>query len=263
MPSFSNVLKDACYAAGEILVTQQGHAEVKRKGERDLVTSADFAAQKAAWRIIQEAFPDHRLLAEENITDPGFNPGPIDSDCRWILDPLDGTINYVHGSPHFCVSLAFEQKGELLLSGIYAPRYNEFFTAVVGSGSRIGFDELKCSKTQVPLDALGAFGFPFDPEDNTPDFRAFVKAKKEFQALRRTGSIALNLAYVAAGRFDAFWTFAASPWDVAAGALLVQESGGTLTGPQGDPFDVDRAHLVCAGTPELHREILKMFGGRP
>lgn len=259
MPSYSQIIHEACQAAGNVLMAGRGVAKVSHKSVRDLVTEADFEAQKAAWRIIREAFPEHRLLAEETITDPGFDLGPADSNYRWILDPLDGTINYAHGSPHFCVSLALECGGELMVCGIYAPCYDEFYTAVAGRGARLNGKEIQCSKTNLMVEALGAFGFPVQPDESTPDYQTFLTAVQEFQALRRTGSIALNLAYIAAGRFDAGWSFSAKPWDVAAGALLIQEAGGVVTGPTGLPFDVDRAALIAAGTPELHQQMLNLF----
>jgi len=197
------------------------------------------------------------LLAEETIADPDFDPGPESSEYRWILDPLDGTINYAHGSPHFCVSLALEYRGKLLSCGIYAPCYDEYYSAQAGAGAFLNGKSLRCSATEDPVEALAAFGFPPSPiNPATPDYQAFMAALGEFQAMRRTGSTALNLAYVAAGHFDACWTYAANAWDVAAGVLLIQEAGGIVSGPGGAPFDINRHGTLAAGTAKLHQKIV-------
>ncbi len=259
MSSYTEILQESCRAAGKILMDGFGKAAVYHKDARDLVTESDMQAQKAVRRIIAEAFPTHGFVGEENTLDDDVYPVvPADSEYRWILDPLDGTVNYAHGSPHFCVSLALECKGELFVSGIYAPWYDEFYSAVAGRGARLNGQEIHVSQTKTVIDALVGFGFPPNIQVNSPDFLAFQQAAFECQAMRRTGSLALNLAYVAAGRFDALWNFKAHSWDVAAGVLLVREAGGMVTAPDGSPFNVDRASLLAAATPELHSSILNL-----
>ncbi len=256
MPNFTEILRESCFAAGKVLLDGLGSANVYHKDVRDLVTDSDRNAQKAVRDILAEAFPTHKFVGEESIDDINYPKPPEDSEYRWILDPLDGTTNYAHGSPHFCVSLALEFRGELFISGIYAPCYDEFYSAVAGHGAWLNGKELRVSKVEKLIDSLIGFGFPPNVTQNCSDFQAFLKLTGECQAMRRTGSLALNLAYTARGVFDATMNFSAHSWDVAAGVLLVREAGGIVTAADGAPFNVDRADLLATSNEKLHAGIL-------
>lgn len=258
--TYSEIMREACMAAGKILMDGFGHAAVYHKGVRDLVTDSDTAAQKAVRRILAQAFPTHAFVGEEASGDDEIYPIPPEgTPYRWILDPLDGTTNYAHGSPHFCVSLALEVQGELFVSGIYAPYYDEFYSAIAGHGAWLNGKEIHVSQTESVVESLLGFGFPPNVTQESPDFQAFLRILGEAQAMRRTGSLALNLAYAACGRFDGVMNFSAHSWDVAAGVLLIKEAGGIVTAPDGSPFNVDRAWLIGAGTKKLHDGLLNLM----
>ena len=261
MASFTEVLRESCKAAGKVLMDGFGKAAVYHKDVRDLVTDSDRRAQKAVRDILAEAFPTHIFVGEETIDDTNYPVPDPDSEYRWILDPLDGTTNYAHGSPHFCVSLALEFRGELFVSGIYAPCYDEFYSAVAGHGAWLNGAELHVSPVEKLIDSLIGFGFPPNITQECDDFKAFLNLTGECQAMRRSGSLALNLAYTARGIFDATMNFSAHSWDVAAGVLLVKEAGGFVTAADGSPFDVDRAALLATSNEKLHAAILNCVKG--
>ena len=232
MSEYAKVCEEAARAGGAAIQAWRGRFEVRMKGPADLVTQADLASQKAIQEIVLGAFPDHDLLGEEG-------PPPIGTpraEYRWIADPLDGTTNFVHGVPRYAVSLALERHGELLVGAIYDPVRDECYTAAAGEGAFLDGRPIRTSTVQSLADALGAVGFPPRPEPDCPDLLVFLEAIGSCQAVRRTGSTALNLCDLAAGRFDVYWSYAAKIWDVAAGVLLVREAGGTLTSPVAAPL---------------------------
>lgn len=257
MPSFFSVCQSAAYDAGKILVERMGRVDVRKKGHADLVTEADFAAQEMIHRTVLEAFPDHALIGEE--AQPGTDAAAGDAEYRWIVDPLDGTTNYVHGVPHFCVSLALERAGELVVGAVYNPMTDECFTAARGEGARLNGQLIRTSSVAELSEAMGAVGFPSVVYDDSPDLMMFQRALRRCQSLRRTGSAALNLSYVAAGRFDAAWLFSAHVWDVAAGVLLIREAGGVVTAPEGGEFVLDDARLIAAANGRLHADLVKLW----
>ena len=220
--------------------------EIAEKSRRaDLVTDADRASEAIVVERLRKDFPSATILAEES----GLHRGT--GDERWIVDPLDGTTNFAHGYPLFCVSIAYERAGELIAGVVYAPALGECFAAERGSGARSGDRKISVSNVEKTGDAMVATGFhPADFERNAALFRA---ASARAQAVRRDGSAALDLAYVACGRFDGFWEFDLSPWDVAAGTLLVREAGGTVTRIDGSPGDVD-ARSILATNGRIHAE---------
>jgi myo-inositol-1(or 4)-monophosphatase len=219
------------------------------------VTEADLAAQETVRKIVLGAFPGHSLLGEE---DPVHAVPHPRTEYRWVVDPLDGTTNYVHQVPFFCVSLALERRGELLVGGIYNPVSDECFMAVSGQGAYLNGSRIRVSQVAALDHALVAMGFPAVVTAESPDLRLFQTAVYACQSMRRTGSAALNLAYVAAGRFDAAWTYATKPWDVAAGTLLVREAGGTITAFDGTEVRVDRADVIAANSPGLHGQMMML-----
>ncbi|MGA7570590.1 MAG: inositol monophosphatase family protein [Candidatus Aquilonibacter sp.] len=234
---------------GAAVLVEHAHCplEIQEKGRRaDIVTVADRASERAVIARLRVDFPAAAILAEESGSAPGT------SDERWIIDPLDGTTNYAHGYPLYCVSIAFERAGELIAGVVYAPALQECFAAERGAGARLGDDALHVSGIDRVADAMVCTGFhPADFERNAP---YFARASGSAQAVRRDGSAALDLAFTACGRFDAFWEFDLHAWDVAAGTLLVREAGGTVTRVDGGPAEVD-ARSILASNGRIHAEL--------
>ena len=255
MSNYLKICEEAALTAGKKLVEMLGHVSVQLKARADLVTEADFAAQQIITETILREFPDHGILGEEKIGDPAERATePV--GYRWIIDPLDGTTNYVHGVPHFSVSIALEKDGELQVATIHNPTSGETFSAERKKGATLNGHPIHTSGIQTLSEALGAIGLPPGVTEKDPDVKAFFNAVPLTQGLRRTGSAALNLAYVAAGRFDAAWSFATYPWDIAAGVLLIREAGGVASSIDGSTLEVNRGRFAVAATPELHAAVI-------
>jgi myo-inositol-1(or 4)-monophosphatase len=252
-PVFLATATEIVLRAGDIQLRGQASGfRIDKKGAIDLVTEVDLECERMCRDILGERFPDHAILAEEF----GGTSLATPAKYRWIFDPVDGTTNYAHGLPIFCASLGLEIDGERAVAAIYDPSRKELFTAERGQGAFLNGRRLQVSDTQVLLDALLVTGFPYDMHKQTGDLiELFGHFLKSARAVRRLGSAALDLCYVAAGRFDAFWEQHLKPWDVAAGALIVEEAGGRITGMNGEPFDPAAAHLV-ASNGQLHDHML-------
>lgn len=227
---------------------------VNYKGETNLVTQVDRKAEEMIISIIREAFPEHRILAEES-------PALVsDSPYRWIIDPLDGTTNFVHGVPIFSVSIALEYGGELLLGVVYDPCRKEIFSAIRGQGAYVNKEPIRVSATPTLIQSLTATGFPYE---NGAVFDAnmqiFSEVYRRSQGVRRAGSAALDICYVASGRFDGFWEFSLNPWDVAAGALIVLEAGGRVEDFNGGQFCTENASRIIATNGLIHTELLNII----
>ncbi len=224
----------AALNGGQVLMKKFGQVlSVGRKGAVDLVTDADKEAEGAIVSMIRGTFPRHDILAEE------ADYGRKDSNYRWIIDPLDGTTNYVHGFPWFAVSIALEVGGEVCLGVIYNPFHGEMFIAEKGQGAFLNSIQIFVSKTAQLSESLLATGFPYDRKESpVNNYDHFVNFQLAAQACRRAGSASLDLAYTAAGRFDGYWEMKLKPWDVAAGKLLVEEAGGRLSDFEGRPYDI-------------------------
>lgn len=253
---YSTICEKAVRAGGAVVLDWVDQFEVREKGPADLVTEADFASQEAIRKIIHDAFAEHSFLGEEqNESTPAPAASP---EYRWIVDPLDGTTNYVHRVPHYCVSLALERRGELLVGAIFDPVHDECFTAAAGEGARLNGRPIHTSELSELSDALAAVGFSPQARPDAPDVKVFLEALGRCQAIRRTGSSALNLCYIAAGRFDVYWSFSTKVWDVAAGVLIVREAGGVVTSPDGGPFILDDARFLAAANGPLHDQLREM-----
>ncbi|HEY2761160.1 MAG TPA: inositol monophosphatase family protein, partial [Pirellulales bacterium] len=216
---------------------------------------ADLASQEAIRRILLSEFPDHAFLGEE-----GGDPGPAGADYRWLVDPLDGTTNYVHHIPHYCVSIALERRGQLICGAVFDPVSRECFTAEAGGGAFLNGRKLVVSQIQTINEAVVVVSLPPKVQPDSRDLVELARVTVACQAIRRTGSAALNLAYVAAGRFDAYWGGNTKPWDIAAGALLIQEAGGVITATSGGPLCLGNPRFVAASTKGLHAAMLRLVG---
>ncbi len=246
----------AALEAGKLLVQRFGSIhEVSFKGEIDLVTEADRQSERFLIDRIRSAFPDHDILSEES---PPLSTG---ADYRWIIDPLDGTTNYAHGFPFFCVSIALERKGVVVLGVIFDPLRDELFTAERGMGAFLNTQPLRVSQRTRLSDSLLATGFPYDIRVN-PDnnLNHFGNMALRARAIRRAGSAALDLAFLAAGRFDGFWELRLHPWDTAAGTLLVTEAGGLVTDLDGSTYHLE-SPAVVASNSFIHQDMLTVIAG--
>ncbi len=243
------------HEAGAILKERFGsRLTVDYKGAIDLVTEADRLSEERIKSRIQGNFPDHGILAEESSEIEGH------SEYRWIIDPLDGTTNYAHGYPAFCVSIALEKAGNVVLGVVFNPMLNETFVAEAGRGAFLNGERLGVSATASVSSGLFATGFPYDLRENpNNNVNYFVTMSRRAQAIRRAGSAALELAYTAAGRFDGFWELRLKPWDTAAGCLMVKEAGGRVSDLNGKEHALD-APAVVASNGILHPEMLSILG---
>jgi myo-inositol-1(or 4)-monophosphatase len=225
--------------------------EVKSKQVNDFVTQIDRAAEEAIIDVVHKAYPDHAFMAEES----GATGG--DAEYRWIIDPLDGTTNFIHGFPQYCVSIAVEHRGALAHAVVYDPVKNELFTASKGRGAFLNDRRMRVSKCTRLQGALVGTGFPFKELGRldlyTRQLRYFMQSTA---GVRRAGSAALDLAYVACGRLDAFWELGLSPWDMAAGALLILEAGGLVGDLSGDAGFMESGD-ICAATPKIFAAMLE------
>ncbi len=252
---FQRVCIEAAHAGGKAIQSWIGRFEARKKGPADFVTQADLASQEAVRQVIAAAFPDHDMIGEED--DPRA-PRKSSSPFRWIADPLDGTTNFVHGIPHYASSVALVHDDEVLVGAVFNPCMDEIYAAGKALGATLNGNLIRTSGAVELKDSVGAFGLPPSVSPDAPDYRVFLDATFLCQGLRRTGSAALNLCYLAAGRFDLFWSYSTKIWDVAAGALFVREAGGVVLTPQGDPWTPDRGDLLAAATPELGDKLLRM-----
>ena len=239
---------DAGHAAGRVLLRYFGrNFEVRKKDQAGLVTDADLEAEAAALRVLKKARPDFGFLAEESGSPRQAGEG------RWILDPLDGTTNFVHGFPMFCVSIAAEWRDRVVAGCIFHPVLDETYWAVRGQGAYIGKRRMSVSKTKKLGESLLTTGFTYRKKELPLEMRPFEQLSGIVRAIRRPGSAALDLAYTARGVFDGFWERNLSPWDVAAGSLLVEEAGGRVTDFSGRPFSLEGSEILATNRL-LHRE---------
>ena len=246
--------------AGTLLMSYfHQHVKIEYKGEADLVTIADRASEKLIRERIRRLWPAHDILGEEEgLIDTG-------SDYRWYVDPLDGTTNFAHGFPVFCVSLALEHQGRRIAGVVYDPTRQEMFAAEQGSGAYLNQEPIRVSPTAQLAEALVATGFPSHKRHKNPNIYFYHQITLRTHGVRRAGSAALDLCYVASGRLDGFWEFNLNPWDTAAGVLLVEEAGGRVTDFQGEAFQIDSRETL-ASNGQLHGALLhefrEIFAGR-
>jgi myo-inositol-1(or 4)-monophosphatase len=258
MPGFMETCEKAVRLSGRLLLDKLGTVSVQQKGPSDLVTEADFAAQELVEQTVLGAFPDHILIGEEDPAAlskagrPAAGQKPL---YRWIVDPLDGTTNYVHQVPHFSVSLALEHDGQILVGAVYNPAAEECFTAIAGEGAWLNGHRIHTSQVTDLAQALCAIGFPAATRRDSPELLLFLEGVDRIQGFRRTGSASLNLCYVACGRYDVAWSFSTKIWDIAAGTLLIREAGGIVTSPDGGGLILEKGRFLAAANEHLHRQI--------
>ncbi len=256
-----NIAKKAAREAGRIIAHSADRIDqgaIERKGPHDYVTEVDLRAEAVIIEIIKEAYPDHAFLGEETGQSASADNSK-GNDNLWIIDPLDGTTNFIHGIPQYGVSIALQHKGKLEVAVVYDPIKQEEFSAARGQGAQLNGKRLRVSQTKNMRDALIGTGFPFRPDQENDMDKYFAQAKllaKETAGIRRAGAAALDLAYVAAGRLDGFWENGLQVWDMAAGVLLVQEAGGLISDPQGGSDFLKQGKLVCAN-PKLFKPLLQ------
>jgi myo-inositol-1(or 4)-monophosphatase len=230
---------------------------VTRKRHNDFVTEVDHAAEQAVIEVLRRAYPDHAILAEESGAAAGSSGG---SEYTWIIDPLDGTTNFIHGFPQYAVSIALRHKNIITQAVIYDPTKNELFTASRGRGAYLNDRRIRVSKRTQLAAALIGTGFPFRDLQGLDEYLAmFRELTTRTAGLRRAGAASLDIAYVAAGRLDGFWEIGLSAWDMAAGALLVQEAGGLVGDFQGEADYLDSGRIIC-GNPKIFAQLLQVIG---
>ena len=246
---------EAVVRAGDVMMSRFGQAvRIDKKGAIDLVTEVDVAIERAFRAMIESRFPHHAVLGEEM----GGSAAAVAGPC-WVFDPIDGTTNFAHGVPIFCASVALEIDGRAEVSAVYDPTRRELFSAERGGGAFLNGRPIRVSAAATLVDAVLVTGFPYDVHQRVDEivglFAAFVGKAR---AVRRLGSAAIDLCYVAAGRMDGFWESDLKAWDIAGGALLVEEAGGRVTTMDGGPFS-SRAGRVLASNGPLHEQMLDVI----
>ncbi len=239
--------------AGALLMTYfQQRIGYEYKGDVDLVTEANRASEKFITNRLRARWPEFGVLGEEGTR------SDLDAEYRWLVDPLDGTTNFAHGFPVFCISIALVRGEELLAGFLYDPTRDEFFSAERNAGAKLNGQTMRVSKTSSLAESLLGTGFPSHKRHRNPNIHFYHQLTLRSHGLRRAGSAALDLTCVAAGRYDGFWEFNLNPWDTAAGVLLVQEAGGTVTRFDGSPFRLS-SEEVLASNGIIHRELMQNF----
>jgi len=255
MQALLNTAVKAARRAGEIAIRQLKHLEeiqVRSKGAHEFVTQVDEAAEASIIRTIQKYYPDHAFLAEES-----GNRG--ESEYTWIIDPLDGTTNFIHGFPVFCVSIALRIKGRLSVGVVYDPNRQEIFTAIRGRGAQVEGHKIRVSGRRDLDNALIGTGFPYRSHDRMQAYLVMLEqVLLNTAGIRRPGSAALDLANLAAGRLDGFWEFGLKIWDIAAGSLILREAGGLISELDDRYYYLATGNIV-AGTPRVHDALKKLF----
>lgn len=245
--------------AGGLLMRHFGKVDIEYKGEVDVVTIADRESEKLIVERITGRWPDHDIVGEEGTRrDRG-------SDYRWYIDPLDGTTNFAHNYPVFCVSIALEYRDELIAGVVYDPTRDECFSAEKGAGARLNGKAIHVSKVSDFAQSLVATGFPSQKRHKNPNIHFYHHITLQTHGVRRAGSAAMDLAYTACGRYDAYWEFNLNPWDTAAGVVLVREAGGDVTDLDGAPFDIASKEVIASNRklhPALLRELSAVTSGK-
>jgi myo-inositol-1(or 4)-monophosphatase len=252
-------MQDMAREAGSLLMSYFGKVAIEYKGDADLVTAADRNAEELIVARIRKQWPGHDLIGEEGTRQE------TGSEFRWYIDPLDGTTNFAHGYPVFCVSIGLEHRNERIAGVVFDPTRNEMFASEKGGGARLNNRPIHVSKTERLAESLVATGFPSHKRHKNPNIHFYHQITLRSHGVRRGGSAALDLCYVACGRYDAFWEFNLNSWDTAAGVLLVEEAGGKITNFAAGPFAIDSREVLASNAllhDELVTEFANIFEGR-
>ena len=255
-----NFAIDVARDAGNLLVQRLGTAKVSTKGDINLVTEADIAAENLIIDRIRSHYPQHGILAEES--GEAVLVGGKRSEWKWIIDPLDGTTNYAHGYPCYCVSIALERAGRIEIGVVYDPTRDEMFAAERGQGATLNDRRMRVSDVEDLNSSMLCTGFPYNVRERPNFAHHFAAFTMKAQAVRRDGSAAIDLAYVACGRFEGFWEDGLNPWDVAAGVLLIEEAGGLVTDFKSAPLNI-YTPKVLATNGLVHEAMMKVLDDRP
>ncbi len=251
MESFLDAAIEIAREAGQVLLAHRG-VDFELKGDYDLVTAADRASEQLVIKRLRERYPKHGIVAEEG------GRAEMEAELRWYVDPLDGTTNFAHGFPMWNVTLALASRGEVIAGVVYDPLNRELFAAERGAGARLNGAPIRVSKARMLDDALVSTGFPSRKRHLNVNIHFYYQLAMMTHGVRRGGSAAIDLAYTACGRLEAFWEFGLNPWDMAAGTLLVEEAGGKVSGMRGEPLDLYGRYLL-ADNGHVHREVLQVF----
>lgn len=247
-----NVAVAAARDAGKIItrqITQLDRINIEQKSTTEFVTDADIMAEQIIIEQLEKNFPEHNIIAEEN------GNQNKDSEFSWVIDPIDGTHNFMHSHPHCCTSIALMKDGQPMLAVVYDPFRNELFTAIKGRGAQLDGRRIRVSSRSKLAESMLCTGFPYrDMDEIKPWLKTFAIVLPRAQNIHRTGSSVLDFAYVACGRYDGFWEFGMKQWDIAAGALLVSEAGGLITDVSGNT-DYFKSGDVIAGNPKVHEKL--------
>ncbi len=250
------IAESAALKAGKIILQSLDRlntVKVSEKGQKDYVTEIDRKSEEVIIQILQKTYPDHKILAEES----GELEG--NADHLWIIDPLDGTKNFMHGYPHFCVSIAYQERGKLQVGVIYDPLRDELFTASRGNGAHVNNKRIRVSQQNKLENSLIGTGFQAKHSEHFEShFQCYKALFPHISGMRRSGSAALDLAYIAAGRLDGFWELMLSKWDIAAGVLMIREAGGLVSDPQGTEDYLESGNII-AGNPKIFKALLQMI----
>jgi myo-inositol-1(or 4)-monophosphatase len=251
MSNFLDAAIEIAREAGEVLLAHRG-VGFEYKGDHDLVTAADRASEQLIVKRLRERFPHHGIVAEEG------GRAEMQAEMRWYVDPLDGTTNFAHGYPMWNVTLGLAKAGEVIAGVVYDPLNRELFTAERGAGARLNGAPIHVGKAKSIKDSLVSTGFPNHHRERNVNIHFYYQLAMLTHGVRRGGSAAIDLAYTACGRLDAFWEFGLNPWDMAAGTLLVEEAGGKVSGMRGEPYSVQGPY-VLADNGFIHAEALALF----
>jgi myo-inositol-1(or 4)-monophosphatase len=258
-PIFLATAIQAVIKAGAMQMAGSDHLQIEKKGAIDLVTQIDRDVERMFRALVAERFPDHAVLAEEF---EARGDRQNEAEFCWVFDPVDGTTNYAHGLPIFCCACSLEQRGQPIVAAIYDPSRRELFTAERGAGAWLNGAPMRVSSADTLIDSLLCTGFPYTVHDEGEYllglFGDFIRRAR---AVRRLGSAAIDLAYVAAGRFDGFWEVRLNPWDISAGALLIEEAGGQVSTLAGGPFD-SRLGEIVASNGRIHPQMVETIRSR-
>ena len=253
MAGYIDIASEIAREAGAIQMSYLNRVAYEIKGEQDLVTEADRASERMICERLSSHYPSHGIIAEEgggHLSSSGY---------RWFVDPLDGTTNFAHGFPVFNVSMGLEKDGELICGVIYDPTRNELFAAEKGSGAHLNNRPIRTSAAKTVKTSLVSTGFPSTKRTQNINIHFYYQLAMISHGIRRAGAAAIDLAYVACGRLEAFWEFKLHPWDMAAGILIVREAGGTCSDMYGQPVDIFGEHVV-ADNSLIHEELIRTFG---